>query len=230
RQLVEDQEQRDGQILSQFRAPVGRERCRVNNRLRQPRADVLLAPGASRRQHVETNPRRRGHEKCPRVRHSVAVGRMPAQVCLLPRALGPSHGPEQGVGEPEQAPPVRLEARGRIRHCARGAHVIRPGSKAVRRQRARASPPRARAISPSTNAAAPPTTPLPLPGPPVATAKTSPPLTTAIGPSTKATIAPRRPWFPIRWAARYRAIPPMTTPTSASTTTAVAQSRREVRP
>src|SRR5215472_17843802 len=57
RQLVENQEQRDGQILSQFRAAVRRERCRVKNRLRQPRADVLLATGASRRHYIETNPR-----------------------------------------------------------------------------------------------------------------------------------------------------------------------------
>jgi hypothetical protein len=46
RQLVEDQEQRDGQIFSQFRAAVGRKRGRVNNRLRQPRTDVLLAARA----------------------------------------------------------------------------------------------------------------------------------------------------------------------------------------
>jgi hypothetical protein len=78
RQLVEDQKQRDGQILSQFRAAVGCQRGRVKNRFRQPRADVLLAAGASRREHVETNPCRYGHEKRPRLRHSVAICRMPA--------------------------------------------------------------------------------------------------------------------------------------------------------
>src|SRR5215831_4990406 len=126
---------------------------------------------------------------------------------------------------------VRVLGRYRIRYCARGAHVIRPGSKTVRRQRARASQLRAKAISPSTNAAAPPTTPLPVPGPPVAIAKFSPPLTTAISPATRATIAPNRPEaVPKRLAGRARASAPMTTPTSASTATVVAQSRRGVRP
>jgi len=46
RQPVERQEQRDGQILGQLRAAVGRERCRVDNRLRQPWTDVLLTPCA----------------------------------------------------------------------------------------------------------------------------------------------------------------------------------------
>src|SRR5215468_4572059 len=100
---------------------------------------------------------------------------MPAQVRFLHRILGVSHGPKHAIGKTEQTPAVGLEAGRRIRHRARGAHVTRPGSKAVRRQRARASPPRARAISPSTNAAAPPTTPFPLPGPPLAIAKLIPP-------------------------------------------------------
>src|SRR5262249_48118908 len=206
-------------------------RCRVKNRLRQPWTDVLLVPCARRGKHVETNPRRRGHQKPSQVRHFVAVGPMPAQVCLLHRVFGVSHRPKHPVSETEQAPAVRLEARGRIRDCARGAHVICSGSNAVRRQRARASPPRTRAISPSTNAAAPPTTPLPVPGPPLAIAKFSPPLTTAISPATTATIAPSRPGaVPKRLAGRARASPPMTTPTSASTTAVVAQSRRGVRP
>ena len=128
RQPVERQEQRDGQILGQLRAAVGRERCRVDNRLRQPGTDVLLAPCARRGQHVETNSRRRGHEKRSRVRHFVAVGRMPAQVRLLHRVLGVGHRPEHAVGETEQAPAVRLEARGRIRHRARGAHAVRTAS------------------------------------------------------------------------------------------------------
>jgi hypothetical protein len=48
RQPVEHQEQRDGQILGQFRAAIGRERRRVDNRLRQPWTDVLLMPCAPR--------------------------------------------------------------------------------------------------------------------------------------------------------------------------------------
>src|SRR5262249_41852967 len=132
-----------------------------------------------------------GHEKCSWVRHVVAIGRMPAQVSLLHRVLGVSHRPKHTVGETQQASAVLLEARGRIR--IRGAHVIRPVSNAVRRQRARANPPRASAISPSTNAAAPPTTPLPVPGPPLATAKFSAPLTAAISPAAKATAPPSPP-------------------------------------
>ena len=36
--------QRDRQILSQFRATIGRESCRINDRLRQPGNHVLLTP------------------------------------------------------------------------------------------------------------------------------------------------------------------------------------------
>jgi hypothetical protein len=45
---VERQEQRDGQILGEFRAAVGRERCRVDNWLWQPGTDVLLGRRAPR--------------------------------------------------------------------------------------------------------------------------------------------------------------------------------------
>jgi hypothetical protein len=73
---------------------------------------------------------------------------------------------------------------------------VRSGANsAVRRVRAKPSPPKTIPISPSTNAAAPPTTPLPVPGPPFAIAKFSPPLTTAISPANRATMAPRRPWY-----------------------------------
>src|SRR6516165_4451853 len=109
--------------------------------------------------------------------------------------------------------------------CARGAHVVRPGPNAMQRERSTTSPPRTMAINPNTTATAPPTTPLPLPGPPVARAKTNPPLTTVIGPNTRAVIAPRRPWLPIRRAARYRA-----RPTNDDAEQRVAQSRRGVRP
>src|SRR5262249_39504015 len=87
---------------------------------------------------------------------------------------------------------------------------------ALRRERPRASPPRARAISPSTNAAAPPTTPLPVPGPPSAMAKTSAPLTTASRPATKATTAPSRP-EPKRLAGRVRGSPPRSNPDRSNT-------------
>jgi len=61
---------------------------------------------------------------------------------------------------------------------------MRPGPNAMGRERARASPPMTMAISPNTRATAPPTTPLPVPGPPSAMAKTSQPLTTAISPTS----------------------------------------------
>src|SRR5687768_10624907 len=73
RQPVERQEQRDRQILGQLGAAVGRERRRVDNRLRQPWTDVLLMPRARRRQHIETNPRGSGHEERSRLRHVVTV-------------------------------------------------------------------------------------------------------------------------------------------------------------
>jgi hypothetical protein len=84
---------------------------------------------------------------------------------------------------------------------------------------------------PNTKAPAPPTTPFPVPGPPVAKAKTIPPLTAAMRPVTRAKIAPGRPQaVPQRLEARAGTSPPMTTPTSASAATVVAQSRRGVRP
>jgi hypothetical protein len=46
RQPVERQEQRNGQILGQLRAAVGRERCRIDDRLGQPGTDVLRAARA----------------------------------------------------------------------------------------------------------------------------------------------------------------------------------------
>src|SRR5262245_52009423 len=42
RQSLERQEQRDGEVLGQLGVTVGRERGRVDDRLRQPWADVLL--------------------------------------------------------------------------------------------------------------------------------------------------------------------------------------------
>jgi catechol 2,3-dioxygenase-like lactoylglutathione lyase family enzyme len=81
---------------------------------RQPRTDVLLAPGPRRGQHVETNPRRRGHEKRPRVRH-VGRGRPYASASRSPvPRFGVSHRSEHAVGDAEQAPTVRLKRRGRI--------------------------------------------------------------------------------------------------------------------
>jgi hypothetical protein len=56
-----------------IRAAVGGERCRVDNRLRQPGTDVLLAPCTRRPQHVKTSPRCRLHEKRARVGQVVAA-------------------------------------------------------------------------------------------------------------------------------------------------------------
>jgi hypothetical protein len=90
RQPVERQEQRDGQIFGELRAAVRRERCRVNDRLRQPWTDVLLAPCARRGQHVETNACRRGHEKRSRVGHVVAVGKYVSCTASSASAIDPS--------------------------------------------------------------------------------------------------------------------------------------------
>jgi hypothetical protein len=65
RQPIERQQQRHRQVLGQLGAAVGRERRCVHDWLRQPRADILLVAGASRRQHVETDSRRRCHQKSP---------------------------------------------------------------------------------------------------------------------------------------------------------------------
>src|SRR5580765_2913946 len=149
---------------------------------------------------------------------------MPAQVRLLHRVLGVSHRSEHAVGETEQAPAVRLEGRGRVRQGARGAHVTRPALKAVRPLRVRASPPIATPINPNTNAAAPPTTPLPEPGPPLATATFSEPLTAAISPSTRPRSAARPTQaVPKRLTRRVSASPPTVTPSSAIRAAAVAQ-------
>jgi hypothetical protein len=125
RQPVQHQQQRYGQILGQLGAAVGREGRGVDNRLRQPGTDVFFMPRARRSQYIEANPRRRGHQKRPRVRHFAAVGRMPAQAGLLHRILGVGDRAKHAVCETEQAAAVRLEARGRIRHRARGTHDVR---------------------------------------------------------------------------------------------------------
>ena len=219
RQTVERQEQRNGQILGEFRAAVGRERCRVDNRLWQPGTDVLLTPSACRGQHVETNPRRRGHQKRARVRHVVAIGPMPAQVRLLHRVFGVSHRSKHAVGETEQAPAVWLEARGGIRivefmpHTPHVRRCGRSGPEPARREPCQSVPP--------SWLRSPPASPLPVPRPPSAVATTSPPMTRPIGPNTRATMAPRRPLpVPIRPAERARASPPMTAPISATTAAA----------
>ena len=100
----------------------------LERRQRTPR--VGRAPMSAGRD----NPVRRSHEKRARVRHLVAIRRMPAQVGLLHRVLRISHRREHAVGETKQTPPVGLEARGRIRHCACGAHAVRtapPSSSAL---------------------------------------------------------------------------------------------------
>jgi hypothetical protein len=91
RQPVEREKQCDRQIFGQFRAAVWRERGGVDNRLRQPWTNILLAPRARRRQHVETDSRGRGHQKRSRVGHGVPVDPMPAQVRLLHRVFGSSY-------------------------------------------------------------------------------------------------------------------------------------------
>ena len=87
---------------------------------------VLLAPCSRRFQRVETNARGRGHEKRSRIRHVVAVGLMPAQIGLLHRVLGVSHGPKHAVGEADQASAVRFKALGWVRHRVRGVHACPP--------------------------------------------------------------------------------------------------------
>jgi hypothetical protein len=121
RQPVERQEQRDGQILSELRAAVGRERRGVGDRIRQPRPDILLTADTRRLQHVETNARGRRHQKALWVRDADTIGVVPAEVRFLDSVLGLGHRAKHAIRQSEQTPPVRLEARrwiGRHHRCA----------------------------------------------------------------------------------------------------------------
>src|SRR5215470_5498567 len=156
---------------------------------------------------------------------------MPAQVRLLHRVFGVGDRPQHAVGETEKSPTVRLEADRWICHPSRWAHATRPGPIEMRRERTRASAPSTMPITPNTSAAAPPTTPLPLPGPPLATANTSTPLMRPTSEVTKVAMTPSGPdAAPKDLAGRASASPPPTTPASANTTTEVAHSRRGVTP
>src|SRR5262245_50833274 len=55
---------------------------------------------------------------------------MPAQIRLLHGVLGVSHRPKHAICETEQAPTVRLEARGGIRYGVCGTHAVRTASAA----------------------------------------------------------------------------------------------------
>jgi hypothetical protein len=48
RQAIERQQQRNGEVFGQLGAAVRSERCRIDDRLRQPRTDVLLPAHAGR--------------------------------------------------------------------------------------------------------------------------------------------------------------------------------------
>src|SRR5215213_6637298 len=117
---------------------------------------------------------------------------MPAQVRLLHRILGVGHRPKHAVCETEQAPAVRLKARGRIRHRASGSHVRRLGPDAMRRERARARPPRAVANSPATRATKVTSRPEAAPKRLAERATASPPRTTPTSATTTAVLAQRR--------------------------------------
>ena len=52
RETVEREQQRDRQILGELRLRIRGQRPRVDDGVRQPRSDALLAPGACRSQDV----------------------------------------------------------------------------------------------------------------------------------------------------------------------------------
>jgi hypothetical protein len=111
REPVQRQQQRDGQIFRHLGLRIGCKPRRVGDRIGQPRPDILLPAHSRRLQHVQTDPRRRRDQKRPRLHDALAIGVVPAQVGLLHGVLGFCHRSEHAIRQPEQAPPVRLEAR-----------------------------------------------------------------------------------------------------------------------
>ena len=74
-----------------------------DQRLRQPGADVDLAPGASRTQAVEREPGRHRDQEGFGVAHSIAICPVPAQPCILDDVLGLGELPQDSVGDAQQA-------------------------------------------------------------------------------------------------------------------------------
>jgi AcrR family transcriptional regulator len=80
-------------------------------RLREPRPDVLLPPDAGRAQHVDRDPGHHGRQ-IRLGRGGLGRGRRVAQPGLLHRVLGLGHAAEDPVGDREQQRPQLLELLG----------------------------------------------------------------------------------------------------------------------
>src|SRR5262249_32356061 len=81
----------------------------VDDRLWQPGPDIGLTPHPRRLEVVETEPRDRAQQIGTRLRDVIAVGRVPAQICLLHDVLGLRQRAEHAIGEAGEPPPMRLE-------------------------------------------------------------------------------------------------------------------------
>ncbi len=104
----EQHDQGHGNIVGEIAGGLRVERL-IDHRLRQPLADIKLAPRLGRFHPVETQSRHYGAEIAPRPDDRGAVGRMPAQIGILHHILGLGARTEHAIGETDERAPMRLE-------------------------------------------------------------------------------------------------------------------------
>ena len=121
RERVEDDEQREADGVGHQRLALGlRGRAagavagRLHDRLRQPRADVLLAARAAGAQHVQRDARDDGRQPAAEVVDGVVVAAAQAQPGLLDGVLGLRRRAEHPVGHGAQPRAVVLELVGEL--------------------------------------------------------------------------------------------------------------------
>ena len=119
RQAFERQHQRQGDVVDLVLRGL-------DDRLRQPGADIGLAPVPRRFQLVEAEPGHDAAQKGLRLAHRLAVGVEPAQERLLHHVLGVRDRSEHPVGDADQPRPQRIEGRGGVLRWAL-AVIRRPG-------------------------------------------------------------------------------------------------------
>jgi hypothetical protein len=108
RQPFEQHDQGHGNIVGEIAGSLCVEGL-IDHRLRQPLADIKLAPRRGRFHPVETQSRHHRAEIAPRLDDRGAVGRMPAQIGILHHVLGLGAGTEHAIGKTDERASMRLE-------------------------------------------------------------------------------------------------------------------------
>ena len=83
----------------------------VDDRLRQPLTDVMLAPYPRRLHSTKAEPRYHSAKIAVWVVDHRAIHRVPTQIGVLHNILGLGAGAEHAVCKPDQRAPMRLEGR-----------------------------------------------------------------------------------------------------------------------